>query len=259
MTGYYDRPVSPLGDWSLFLARLALVMFVIAGLAHRYGLMETVGFFWVLGFICLLAITALVIALLAFQRLWRAGARGGRAAAAGLILSLIVLAPFAVSAWRAAALPALNDISTDRSDPPRFFIAPGLRGEGQNEIATPSPQEIEAAARAYPAATGRRYDAAPDRVLRAVTNVMADNRWQVLSRKGVPQETPELLVEARASTFFFAFPVDVVVRISDEDESTYVDMRSASVFARHDLGDNARRIEAFMNALDAEMLTLAGT
>ena len=60
MTGYYDRPVSPLGDWSRFLARLALVMFIIAGLAHRYGLMETVGFFWVLGFICLLAITALV-------------------------------------------------------------------------------------------------------------------------------------------------------------------------------------------------------
>lgn len=259
MTGFYDRPASPLGDWSRFLARLAAMMFLIAGLSHRYGLMETTGFFWVLGVICLLAIAALVLSLLAFHRLWRAGARGGRAAAAGLALSLLVLAPFAVSAWRAMALPALNDISTDRRDPPAFFIAPGLRKPGENALSMPSAADLQAAAQAYPAATGRRYDAAPDRVLRAVDNVVAANGWRVVSRTGAPQETSEIVVEARAWTFLFAFPVDVVVRISDENESTYVDMRSASVFARHDLGDNARRIAAFMEALDAEMLALAGT
>ncbi|PHP67153.1 hypothetical protein CSC94_11470 [Zhengella mangrovi] len=259
MTGYYDRPVSPLGDWSRFMARLSAMVFLLSGLAHRYGLIETTGFFWVLGFVFLVAFSAVVLALLAFRRTLGAGARGGRAAIGGLLLAVVVLAPFAVSAWRTVALPAVSDVSTDRDNPPAFFMAPGLRKQGQNALGRPAEADLLAAAEAYPAAIGRRYDASPDRVLRAVTNVIEASGWTVLARSGVPEETAEILIEAHAWSPVFAFPADIVVRISDKDEASWVDMRSASLYGKHDLGDNARRIQSFMKALDDEMLALAGT
>jgi uncharacterized protein (DUF1499 family) len=63
----------------------------------------------------------------------------------------------------------------------------------------------------------------------------------------------EYLLEAVATTFLLGFPSDVAIRLTDEGESTYVDMRSASRYGRDDFGDNARRISAFLDRLDAEM------
>ena len=123
----------------------------------------------------------------------------------------------------------------------------------------PSPDQLEIQRLAYPEVTGRRYNAAPDRVLAAVSNVVAANGWPVRSRNGVIAEGDDVTLEVRAWSPVFAFPADVVIRIGDEGETTYVDMRSSSVYAAHDLGDNARRIATFMKALDAEMLLLAGT
>jgi hypothetical protein len=48
------------------------------------------------------------------------------------------------------------------------------------------------------------------------------------------------------------------VRLTDEGTSTYVDMRSASRYGRHDLGDNAAQITAFLALLDAEMAAQTG-
>ncbi len=52
------------------------------------------------------------------------------------------------------------------------------------------------------------------------------------------------------------FPADVAIRLIDEGTSTYVDMRSASRYGGHDLGDNAARIEAFLAELDVEIAYL---
>ena len=259
MTGYYDRPASPLGNRANFLARLSLMMLLISGLSHRYGLMETVGFFWVLGAIFFIAFAALVLSLLALHRLWDIGARGGRPAAYACAISCLVLVPYAVSAWNAMTRPVLNDVSTDLEEPPAYFLSAGVRQGAQNRITEPSPDQLEIQRLAYPEVTGRRYNAAPDRVLAAVSNVVAANGWPVRSRNGVIAEGDDVTLEVRAWSPVFAFPADVVIRIGDEGETTYVDMRSSSVYAAHDLGDNARRIANFMKALDAEMLLLAGT
>lgn len=58
-------------------------------------------------------------------------------------------------------------------------------------------------------------------------------------------------VEAVARTLLFAFPDDVVVRLTRSADGTRVDMRSASRIGTHDLGQNARRIRAFFSDLDA--------
>ena len=51
---------------------------------------------------------------------------------------------------------------------------------------------------------------------------------------------------------------DVSIRLTDEETSTYVDMRSASRYGDHDFGDNADRVAGFLSDLDAGIAGLAG-
>ncbi len=103
--------------------------------------------------------------------------------------------------------------------------------------------------------TGRRYDGSPDRILTAINKVIAANGWTVVAQKGEPGVDEEILLEVVARTFLLGFTSDAVIRLSDEGETTYVDMRSVSRYGIHDLGENADRIIAFMTALDAEVQT----
>lgn len=259
MTGYYARPSSPVAGIALFLARLGFVTFVIAGLAHRYGFMETIGFFWVLGFVGAVVVSALVLSSIAFVRLWQNGTRGGRAAAKGGLIATLTAVPFLVSAYWAMIYPPLNDISTDTDDPPAFVQLRTAGGVRRDKWPPFTPEEVERQNDAYPHVTGRRYDAAPDRVLRAIDNVIAQEGWERHDPEGERPEGSEITIEAIARTTFVGFRSAVAIRVIDEGESSYVDMRSASLFGKHDLGDNARRIDAFFQALDAEMVALAGT
>ena len=53
-------------------------------------------------------------------------------------------------------------------------------------------------------------------------------------------------VEATATTFWFGFKDDVVVRVRPEGSGSKVDVRSISRVGLSDLGANAARIEAFL-------------
>jgi hypothetical protein len=67
-----------------------------------------------------------------------------------------------------------------------------------------------------------------------------------------PEVPPDsIVIEATAKTLLFGFRDDVVIRLKRTPEGAKVDMRSASRIGEHDLGQNKRRIEAFLVALDA--------
>src|SRR5262249_43036954 len=93
----------------------------------------------------------------------------------------------------------------------------------------------------------------PDRILAAVNNVVANDGWTIVRQKGEPGEDEEILLEVVARTWLLGFTSDAVIRLTDEGDTTYVDMRSVSRYGIHDLGENAERITAFMAALDSEV------
>ncbi|CAN0592666.1 unnamed protein product, partial [Laminaria digitata] len=190
--------------------------------------------------VCVLAFAALYLAAVGLRRFWRDDARGGGKAAAALAIALLVLLPFGISAFGALVLPPLSDIATDPSDPPVFSAVLGMRPQSANPLGSLSETEVSLQRQAYPGVTGRRYDAAPDRVLQAVGEIMTASDWQVLTELDAQQEGTEINLEATATSFVFKFPTDVALRITDEGETTYVDMRAASRFGKHDLGNNAR-------------------
>lgn len=253
MTYYLGRRPSRSAAWSRRIAAFSAVLLVTAGAAHRFGFLDTMGFFRVLALVPALTLLAVLLALYAFSRLWKYGDRGGRNLTIGLLISLVVLAPYAVAGYRAVAFPMLSDISTDPSNPPALVVAGRLRGQDMNPIDPPGPEMQRLQLAGYPDLSGRRYDLPAERVLDAVNIVLARRGWQITGPGRVSPDYWERTVEAFAYTTVFALPVDVAIRLRDDGDSTGVDMRSAFRYGTHDLGENAARITAFLADLDIEI------
>ena len=253
MAARFEPKTSGAALWSRRIALFSLTLFVVSGLGHRRGLVDTYGFFWILLLVAVLAVLALLLVALSFRRVWYRGDRGGGAAVVAVLVSFVVLAPFAVTAVRSLLHPRLSDISTDLVDPPGLVEAAKARHGHMNPVRPISREAADMQIVDYPEITGRRYAAPPEDVLKAVDDVVAGKGWRVLSHPPFVAGATEYTLEAVARTSLFGFPSDIAIRLTDEDESTYVDMRSASRYGRGDLGDNAGRISDFFRALDAEI------
>lgn len=258
MVVFAERRSSAAALWASRFATFSAVLFVVSGLGHRFGLVETVGFFWLLGLIATLAVAALMLAAAGFFQLWTFGDRGGISSAWAVVVAFVVLSPFLVSAWRVYAHPQLSDISTDVSDPPPLDAAAKLRTAEMNPIAPISAVQGALQTESYPDVTGRRYSLSADRVQELAADLVLANGWTFTRPPTPALEGGDSFIEALAKTTFLAFPVDVSIRITDEGDTSYVDMRSASRYGRHDLGDNAARIDEFLTALDAAVAGAAG-
>lgn len=169
--------------------------------------------------------------------------------AASLAGAITVLAVPAGWARTGRSVPPIHDITTDTQDPPRFVDVlphrraavnpPGYDGDAvaaQQRAAWP---DLAPLALAVPRA----------RVHAAARDVMERHGWQV-----VGDDAAAGRLEAIATTRWFRFKDDVVVRLRDRpDGGTTVDMRSKSRLGRSDLGTNARRIRTFLRDLQAHL------
>jgi hypothetical protein len=212
--------------------------FVVLVLMHKSGALETSRFVAGLGAVSLVAIFGIVAAFWGLWGLWKDGKAGGRRSVTGLILCIAVLSPVIFAAYKSANAPKLNDISTDQADPPMFT------GE------TAAHLNAGLQAKAYPQVTGRRYDLSAELVAAAIEEIIANEGWDILNRSGDLASAKEMQIEAEAETLLFGFKDYVVIRVTDEDRSSFVDMRSKSSIGNADLGANAARIAKFLDALD---------
>ncbi len=108
----------------------------------------------------------------------------------------------------------------------------------------------------WPEMSGRRYDGSPNRVRDSVLNVLAAYDWPIIAQREFKGEEHEIYIETIAKTFYLGFISDIIIRLTDEGDTTFVDMRSASRYLPRDLGSNAAFIINFMDALDTEIASL---
>lgn len=236
-------------------ARLALppsvfapVLAGIAILVHRLGTLSDQNFILVLLTSFAFALVGALLALLGLRALWADAAVGGRRSALALVFCAPILASAVAGGWLFQTTANLSDISTDLVDPPHFSAAlPSGAGMNTNE-----PPRLNAVLQKqfYPGVTGRRYQLSADGIAAQVIALIVEMGWMPRSGKPAVLATGEWMVEARVTTPVLGFTDGVVIRITDEGESTFVDMRSASFFGARDLGANARRIVDYMKALD---------
>lgn len=249
------RQYTPQARPARSIAFFALVLFVLAGLAHRFGSIPTPEFLWVLGIVAGLALLALVLALFALRRIWVEDDAGTGPAVAGLLLALLVLAPFGVGLQGFLAHPRLTDIATDRASPPAFVAAAENRDARMNPIRPIAPDEAEAMRAAYPELVGRSFALPTPDMTQAVLRVADERGFDLQGRTSAPDgETLEFI----GYSFLLSFPSDVAIRLRAEGGTTRADMRSASRYGGHDQGENAKRILNFLDALDYEVDVMTG-
>lgn len=154
--------------------------------------------------------------------------------------------------------PFIHDISTDTDNPPRFVDVVAAREafaaiskdpiNGLEYTPEVAAQQRGAQLRAgYPDIAPLQIAGPPAGVFEKALALVEDEGWEVVA--AVPEEGR---IEATATTEYFRFRDDVVLRIKPEGAGTRVDMRSTSRVGRSDVGVNAARIAAFLARLGTE-------
>ena len=226
-----------------YIALIGLAALPVGALGSRFGAwLFTTGFQVLFGGVLLAAI-ALVLGIACYIRALMRGRDADKMLViVGVAASVIALGWMGLQYATARSVPAIHNISTDVDDPPSFQRIADLRGPGTNAHDFDA-EDAEAQAEGYPdlAGVSSAQDVAAN-VARAAA-IARDFGWEVVN------EDAELgLVEATETTFWFGFKDDVVIRVRAEGTGSLVDLRSVSRVGQSDLGANAARIEAFIEA-----------
>lgn len=245
---FFEEPMSPLAIWSARLAWFALAVAVLSIIIVRSGLLEIAPAIATFGAALVFAGAAILLALASFVAIWRSGSRGLGRALGGMLLGFALLAYPAYLGLRASKLPAINDITTDLANPPRFEVLSRLRP--RDRIDYPA-RFAELQHKAYPEVTPLQVDLPVRATYDTILKVIARHKWLVVDARPPAGARREGVIEAVARTTIMGFRDDVVVRVMPlSADSSRVDVRSASRYGLHDLGTNARRIVALLTEID---------
>ncbi|MEA5446909.1 DUF1499 domain-containing protein [Gammaproteobacteria bacterium AB-CW1] len=237
----------PRAGWLLLgLGLLALLLLAVAGPAYRLELLELGEAF---GLFRYAAYIGIFTALMALAPLGLALYLGG--ARRAVVLSLVALLAGALSVaipygWRAQAqsVPPIHDITTDTDDPPAFRAIAPLREDAPNPVAYPGEETAEQQRQAYPDLETLMLAVDPETAMDASVTVAHAMGWEL-----VAVDAAEGRLEGTATTRWFGFEDDVVIRIQATGEGSALDIRSKSRVGRSDVGTNAARIREFRERL----------
>ncbi len=224
------------------VALLAGLALLLAGTGYRLRWWELRLAFTVLRWAAYGGLVAAALSLLGML-LARPGGhrRGFPFALVGLVIALVVVGvPW--QWWRTAQrVPPIHDITTDTETPPLFVAILPLRADAPNPAEYGGP-EVAAQQRAgYPDLGPLILQAPPPQSFERALAVARDMGWEIVA--AVPTEGR---IEATATTFWFGFKDDIVVRITSADGGSHIDVRSVSRVGRSDVGTNAKRIKAYL-------------
>jgi hypothetical protein len=233
--------------WARRFGSLAVPLTVIPVFLHRERLITSADF-TVIEIVAMgVAGLGLFLALGAFARLWVTGDQGWGKATIGFFLSLVCLAPFAFTLVQMLSYPAVNDVSTDPARPP------GLVSRLQNRPVTLADQTaIEAA---FPNARSRSYPIEAAQMFALVQSLADERGWEPRARREPQTPLAEGQFNAIATTLV-GWRDEVAIRIEGNPQGSLVVMRSASLQPGRDQGENGRRIEEFLSALDDRVTVL---
>ena len=165
-----------------------------------------------------------------------------------MILGLVPVGVMGPQMAAAVDVPPIHDITTDTANPPEFVAVVPLRENAPNGYeygfseAWPAEKLGAATIEAYPGLKPIESDLS---VADAVDRTEAI--LQAMGLQIVAVDKSAGLVEATATTFWFGFKDDMVVRVVGDGEGSKIDLRSMSRVGQSDVGANAARITEFFD------------
>jgi hypothetical protein len=243
-----DEPMSRIAIWSSRLALFAIAVAAISVIIVRSGLLEIVPALATFAAALVFAGIAILFAFAAFVVIWRQGIGGLGRALLALFLGLALLAYPAYLGTRAWRLPAISDVTTDTTNPPRFDVLARLRPRGRTDYPGPAVAALQRTA--YPDVIPLDLDVPTKIAYDAALALVTKRKWYIGDTRPPTLARRDGVIEAVARTPIMGFRDDVVIRITPVGQGARVDMRSASRFGNHDLGANASRIRSLLGDID---------
>ena len=142
--------------------------------------------------------------------------------------------------------PTIHDITTDAADPPRFTSAASQRGADSNSLEIDE-DVIQQQQEAYPNLQTLVSPLSIEDAYSLALQVATDMGWDIYR-----QDSNAMFIEAVDTTSIMGFKDDIVIRVRSSARGTLVDLRSVSRVGEGDLGANAARISAFVNAFQQQ-------
>lgn len=245
---------SYLAPAGLALAVLAGIVEAFAGFGSRWGWWHFTTGFAILRWTVVGGLAAALISLAGGIALRHAVQRVALLMSAAGILIGLVVAGIPWSWMRTAQeVPRIHDITTDTVNPPRFDAILALRKEAANPAEYGGPVVAAQQREAYPDIAPVLLPVAQSTAFETALRAAKDMGWQIVSA-----DEREGRIEAMATTFWFGFKDDVVVRVVPMPGGSRVDVRSVSRAGVSDVGTNAQRIHAFLHKV-ARMTSVDST
>jgi hypothetical protein len=232
--------------WARRFGSLALPLTIIPILLHREQLISSADFAVIEAVAAAVAALAVFLALGAFGRLWLTGDRGWSKGGWGLFFGILCLLPFAYLGYEATRFPMVNEVTTDVADP--LPLVSPVR------VAPTSTPLRELIATTFPNVQTRTYPIEATEMFTIVDDLVEARGWDVRTRRAPPTALDIGQINAIAVTLF-GWRDEVAIRVTGTAQGSTIDMRSVPLSGFHDFGENGKRIEEFLLALD-EKITL---
>jgi uncharacterized protein (DUF1499 family) len=223
------------------------VLLPLGALGHRLGIWSFgTGFVFLAAgaFLSVIVVLGGIVALIVALRTGREADRP--LLYIGLLIGGAIAVLVLAQVGTARSVPPIHNISTDVTDPPSFDVAMGLRGTDSNPVDYDAAKLASLQEAAYP----RVKPIVSDRTVAE----SFDRALNVLNGMGIEVVNADPAagrIEAVATSFWFGFKDDLVVRVRARGTGSVVDLHSVSRVGQSDLGVNAKRIEEFIDQFNA--------
>ena len=241
---------------ALTLSIGGLVLALAGGLGNGAGswgfkvalLMLVIGF--------LMAIGGGLAAIVAFVLGRRRGVANGRATLVALAVSIVFCGFVGSQIATAMGVPMIHDVTTNLADVPQFTTLTvradnlaDLPDGGDPALAAMNPMARWQAIhrKGYPDLQPVHLALDTAQAMKRATALVQKRGWTIAK-----VDTPGGKIEATATSLFFRFKDDIVIRVRPDLSpagGATVDMRSISRVGESDIGVNARRIRDFLRDL----------
>jgi uncharacterized protein (DUF1499 family) len=231
---------------TLTLAVVAVLLLALAGPGVRAGFWSFGTGFQLLRWGAYIGLAAAVLAVIQLLRpAWRAPTPWP------LVMAVVLGLLSAGIPWlwlqRAKRVPPIHDITTDTRNPPSFVAVLPLRAGAPNPATYGGPDVAAQQLKAYPDVRPLILSStAPGAAFTRALEAVRASGWDLVAADSAAGR-----IEATATTGWFGFKDDVVVRIEPQGAGSKVDVRSVSRVGGSDVGTNARRILAYLRRIRA--------
>ena len=161
-----------------------------------------------------------------------------------LALSIGAFGPPLYFLAEAKRVPPIHDITTNVERPPQFVALLPERHKSPNGAAYGGADVAAQQKKAYADIVPKVVAGQPADAFARSVEVARAMGWRIVEADGI-----EGRIEATATTTWFGFQDDIVIRIVPSPQGSLVDVRSASRVGRSDIGANAKRIREFLARL----------